>query len=77
MVDKFSIWNMLHTVAENSCCNSCCIPVYIAYPWRVPLVVGMVCQGRKGVKRFERSNGSDTALYKTYLYLFNQQLDAL
>ena len=24
-----------------------------------------VCQGRKSVKRFERSNGLDTALYKT------------
>ena len=23
-----------------------------------------VCQGRKGVKRFERYNGLDTALYK-------------
>ena len=28
-----------------------------------------VCQGRKSVKRFERSNGLDTALYKTYIYL--------
>ena len=30
-----------------------------------------VCQGRKSVKRFERSNGRDTALYiKTYLYRY-------
>ena len=28
-----------------------------------------VCQGRISVKRFERSNGLDTALYKTYLYI--------
>ena len=27
-----------------------------------------VCQGRKSVKRFERSNGLDTALYKTHLF---------
>ena len=29
-----------------------------------------VCQGRKSVKRFERSNGLDTALYNNYLYLY-------
>ena len=29
----------------------------------------------KSVKRFERSNGLDTALYKNYLYLFiNKQI---
>ena len=28
-----------------------------------------VCQGRKSVKRFERSNGPDTALYKN-IHLF-------
>ena len=34
--------------------------------------VGMnrsVREGKKSVKRFERSNGLDTALYKNYLYL--------
>ena len=31
-----------------------------------------VCQGVKcRLKRFERSNGLDTALYNNYLYLFN------
>ena len=37
--------------------------------------VGMnrsVREGKKSVKRFERSNGLDTALYKNYLYLFLQ-----
>ena len=29
-----------------------------------------VCQGAKSVKRFERANGRDTALYKNILYLF-------
>ena len=29
-----------------------------------------VCQGRKTVKSFERSNELDTALYKNYLYIF-------
>ena len=28
----------------------------------------------KHVKRFERSNGLDTALYKNYLYLFSQDI---
>ena len=28
-----------------------------------------VCQGRKSVKRFERSDGLDTAVYKTYPFL--------
>ena len=28
-----------------------------------------VCQGRKSVKRFERSNGLDTALYKNIPFL--------
>ena len=33
--------------------------------------IEQVCQGRaKSVKRFERSNGLDTALYKNYLYFF-------
>ena len=35
--------------------------------------VGMnrfVREGKKYIKRFERSNGQDTALYKNYLYLF-------
>ena len=27
-------------------------------------------QGRQSVKRFERSNGLDTALYKTYLFIW-------
>ena len=29
-----------------------------------------VCQGRKSVKRFERSNGLDTVLYKNILLLY-------
>ena len=36
-----------------------------------------VCQGRKSVKRFERSNGLDTALYKNYLYLFFYNIHSL
>ena len=34
-----------------------------------------VCQWRAtSVKRFERSNGLDTALYKNYLYLFTWKI---
>ena len=35
-------------------------------------MVEQVCQGGgvKSVKHFERSNGLDTALYKTYLFSF-------
>ena len=29
-----------------------------------------VCQGRKSVKSFERSNGLDTALYKNIFFIF-------
>ena len=33
--------------------------------------IEQVCQGEaKNVKRFERSNGLDTALYKNYLFTF-------
>ena len=37
-----------------------------------------VCQGRKSVKRFERSNGQDTALYKNVPlpFIFERQMHA-
>ena len=33
-----------------------------------------VCQGRKRVKRFERCNGLDTALYKNILFMISSIL---
>ena len=33
-----------------------------------------VCQGRKSLKRFERSNGLDTALYKKNILLYTNLL---
>ena len=34
-----------------------------------------VCQGRKSVKRFARSNGQDTALYKNTHFVFYSVLE--
>ena len=51
-------------------CN-CCLTRIL--PREAELVVewtGLPGGGAKSVKRFERSNGLDTALYKNYLYLF-------
>ena len=35
----------------------------------VARMLEQVCHGRKSVKRFERSNGLDTALYKNIHFL--------
>ena len=41
------------------------IPMHITRPRPT-----YICPTTNSVKRFERSNGLDTALYKNYLYLF-------
>ena len=50
--------------------RNCCLARML--PGEADNGVGMNRSGRGGatsVKRFERSNGLDTALYKNYLYL--------
>ena len=44
-----------------------CFPEKLRWCWNEQVCQGVTC------KRFERFNGLDTALYKTYLYIFFQE----
>ena len=57
-------WNVSDLVLARNCCLARMLPGEAELVWEWTGLSGRA----KSVKRFERSNGLDTALYKNYLY---------